>query len=100
MARQAPVGDRLSGQGFSDGGEAAMKSLVLRSLSILNWPRGRANVLGALALIVVALAPQLASATKIESIRTPAGIEVWLVRDPTVPLIAINFGFRGGSTQD
>jgi zinc protease len=25
---------------------------------------------------------------------------VWLVRDPTVPLIAIDFGFRGGSTQD
>jgi hypothetical protein len=82
-----------------------MKSLVIRSLLILNWPRrrafrgrasvGHANVLGALALIVVALAPQLASATKIESIKTPAGIEVWLVRDPTVPLIAINFGFRG-----
>jgi len=55
---------------------------------------------GALALIVTALVPQHASATKIESIRTPAGIEVWLVRDPTVPLIAINFGFRGGSAQD
>src|SRR5262245_45946193 len=55
---------------------------------------------GALALIATALVPQQASATKIESIRTPAGIEVWLVRDPTVPLVAINFGFRGGSAQD
>jgi zinc protease len=63
-------------------------------------PRGRALVFGALTLIVAALAPQLAAATKIESIKTPAGIEVWLVRDPTVPLIAINFGFRGGSAQD
>jgi zinc protease len=55
---------------------------------------------GVLALVATALAPQHAAATKIESIRTPAGIEVWLVRDPTVPLIAINFGFRGGSAQD
>ena len=62
--------------------------------------RGRALVCGALALIATVLAPQFAAATKIESIRTPAGIEVWLVRDPTVPLVAINFGFRGGSTQD
>lgn len=53
-----------------------------------------------LALIAAALAPQPAAATKIESFRTPAGIEIWLVRDPTVPLIAINFAFRGGSVQD
>jgi zinc protease len=66
----------------------------------LHWPRGRALLFGVLTLIATALAPQLASATKIESIRTPAGIEVWLVRDPTVPLVAINFGFRGGSAQD
>jgi zinc protease len=63
-------------------------------------PRGRALMFGALALIATALAPQQAAATKIESIRTPAGIEVWLVRDPTVPLVAINFGFRGGSAQE
>ena len=82
-----------------------MKSLVMRSLLTLNWPRGRAShgrasLSGLLALIAATLAPQLASATKIESIRTPAGIEVWLVRDPTVPLLAINFGFRGGSAQE
>jgi len=66
----------------------------------LYWPRGRAFLFGVLALIVTTLAPELASATKIESIKTPAGIEVWLVRDPTVPLVAINFGFRGGSAED
>jgi len=46
------------------------------------------------------LAPVDAHATKIERVITPGGIEVWLVRDPTVPLVAINFGFGGGSTQD
>ena len=46
------------------------------------------------------LAPAAADATNIERVVTPGGIEVWLVRDPTVPLIAIDFGFAGGSVQD
>jgi zinc protease len=57
--------------------------------------------ISALAAVALSwLAPAAASATKIERLTTPAGIEVWLVRDPTVPLIAVNFGFNGGSTQD
>jgi zinc protease len=59
--------------------------------------------LGMSALAAVALlwlAPSAADATKIERLITPGGIEVWLVRDPTVPLVAVNFGFSGGSTQD
>src|SRR5262245_12230887 len=77
-----------------------MKPAIMRSLMTLHWLRRRAFVCGLLALIAATLAPRVASATKIESVRTPAGIEFWLVRDPTVPLIAINFGFQGGSTQD
>jgi zinc protease len=49
---------------------------------------------------LVVLAPVAADATNIERVVTPGGIEVWLVRDPTVPLIAIDFGFAGGSVQD
>jgi len=41
-----------------------------------------------------------AHATKIERIVSPAGIEFWFVRDATVPLVAVNFSFRGGSAQD
>ena len=70
---------------------------------IVHWQRalGVALRCGALALILAALAPQPAAATtKIERFITPAGIEVWLVRDPAVPLIALNFAFRGGSAQD
>jgi len=52
---------------------------------------------GALALL--AAAP--ASATvKIERIVSPAGIEAWLVREQTVPLVTINYAFHGGSSQD
>src|SRR5262245_7359230 len=77
-----------------------MKPAIMRSLMTLHWLRRRAFVCGLLALIAAALAPHVASATKLEGVSTPAGIEVWLARDPTVPLIAINFGFHGGSTQD
>src|SRR5262249_23663503 len=38
--------------------------------------------------------------TKIQNIVTPGGIEAWLVSEPSVPLIAIDFAFRGGSSQD
>ena len=50
------------------------------------------------ALLALTAAP--ASATKIEQVTSPGGIEIWLVRDPSVPLIAMDFSFRGGSSQD
>jgi zinc protease len=54
-------------------------------------------LLGA-SLLLAAAAP--AAATKIDRVVTPAGIEIWLVQEPTVPLIAMDFAFRGGSSQD
>ena len=39
-------------------------------------------------------------ATKIERVVSPGGIEAWLVQDATVPLIALEFAFRGGAAQD
>ena len=41
-----------------------------------------------------------ASATKIERVVSPGGIEFWFVRDGTVPLVSIEFAFRGGAVQD
>lgn len=41
-----------------------------------------------------------AAATKIDRVVSPGGIEFWFVRDATVPLVAIEFVFRGGATQD
>ena len=31
---------------------------------------------------------------------SPGGIEAWLVQEPAVPLIAVDFAFAGGSVQD
>jgi zinc protease len=41
-----------------------------------------------------------ASATTIERIVSPGGIEAWLVREPAVPLVVVDFAFSGGAVQD
>jgi zinc protease len=53
--------------------------------------------LGALALLAGVPA---ASAMDIEKIASPSGIEAWLVREQSVPLISLSYAFRGGSSQD
>ena len=55
---------------------------------------------GALVALMLAGLAAPAAATKIERITSPGGIEFWLVRDSTVPLVAVNFAIRGGSSQD
>ena len=49
---------------------------------------------------VIAAFPLSAGATTIERIVSPGGIVAWLVREPSVPLIALDFAFKGGATQD
>jgi zinc protease len=41
-----------------------------------------------------------ALATNIERVVSPGGIEAWLVQEPAVPLIAVDFAFAGGAVQD
>jgi zinc protease len=61
--------------------------------------RARAlSALGAL-LLLPALAP-VAGAVPIERIVSPGGIEAWLVREPSVPLVTLDFAFVGGAAQD
>ena len=40
------------------------------------------------------------AAAKIQHLVSPGGIEAWFVQDATVPLIAMEYAFGGGSTQD
>jgi zinc protease len=53
-----------------------------------------------LLLIVQCLAPAVASAMTIERVVSPGGIEAWLVRDRTIPVLALEFTFRGGSALE
>jgi zinc protease len=48
----------------------------------------------------LALAAGPAGATSIERVVSPGGIEAWLVRQPSVPLVALDFSMTGGATQD
>ena len=41
-----------------------------------------------------------AFATTIERVVSPGGIEAWLVHEPAVPMIAVDFAFAGGAVQD
>ena len=59
------------------------------------------GLLPAVMLVAAALmAPLAAKATTIQRVVSPGGIEAWLVQDPSVPLIAFDFSFRGGANQD
>jgi zinc protease len=40
------------------------------------------------------------AAAKIQHLISPGGIEAWFVQDATVPLIAMEYAFAGGATQD
>lgn len=54
----------------------------------------------AFVLAFAAIAASGAGATEIQRVVSPGGIEAWLVEEHSVPLVAINFAFRGGATQD
>jgi len=43
---------------------------------------------------------RLAEAVEIQQVISPGGVEAWLVEDHTVPIVALNFSFAGGSAQD
>ena len=61
---------------------------------------GRRAAIALMATFVVALGVQPARATTIERVVSPGGIEAWLVRNSSVPMIAVEIGFLGGSNQD
>jgi zinc protease len=52
-----------------------------------------------LAMTSLASAPSHAAA-KIQHLISPGGIEAWFVQDATVPLIAMEYAFGGGASQD
>jgi zinc protease len=52
-----------------------------------------------IAATLAAATPSLAAA-KIQRLVSPGGIEAWFVQDATVPLIAMEYAFGGGASQD
>lgn len=56
--------------------------------------------LAVLALSFLFTQTRPASAMNIQTIKSPGGIEAWLVEEHSVPLMALRFAFEGGSSQD
>ena len=46
------------------------------------------------------LSTSASAAARIQRVVSKGGIEAWLVQDATVPLIAMEYAFAGGSSQD
>jgi len=49
---------------------------------------------------LIVFQPRVAVAIDIERVQSLGGIEAWLVRDTSVPVISFNFAFRGGASVD
>ncbi|MEE8099521.1 MAG: pitrilysin family protein [Hyphomicrobium sp.] len=63
----------------------------------------RALTAAPLAALIFAIITTLsgpAHAMKIQTIKSPGGIEAWLVEEHAVPMMAMRFAFEGGSSQD
>lgn len=56
--------------------------------------------LAMLLLLWGAALPRPAAALDIQRVRSPGGIEAWLVRDTSVPVVSFNFAFRAGAAVD
>lgn len=61
---------------------------------------GIVSALPALALLFTASASHPAAAMNIQKIKSPGGIEAWLVEEHGVPLLSLRYAFDGGSSQD
>ncbi len=58
------------------------------------------SLVAAMLFALVATYSTSASAMKIQTVKSPGGIEAWLVEEHSVPLMALRFAFEGGNSQD
>lgn len=74
-----------------------MRPLALRLPSSLQT---LAAALGLLALLVAAVPVPARAEIAIERVVSPGGIEAWLVEEHALPMVAVEFAFRGGAKLD
>lgn len=68
--------------------------MTIRSFKHLPW------VVAATVALLTTFLPHSAFAIDIERVKSPGGIEAWLVRDTSVPVISFSFAFSGGASVD
>ncbi len=69
-------------------------------LSINRFKANRLSVLWIAFVAVVLIHPTRTEAMKIQQVKSPGGIEAWLVEEHSLPLVAMRFAFTGGAAQD
>lgn len=57
-------------------------------------------LVGAIALGAAILATPAAAEVKIQELKSPGGQAFWLVEEPSIPIVAVEIGFRTGSRTD
>jgi zinc protease len=68
---------------------------------VINFPTRARCIAFAVATCFALTAPAPSqAAAKIQHLISPGGIEAWFVQDATVPLVAMEYAFGGGATQD
>ena len=80
-----------------------MRTLTLRDTLRLVRAYFRLDMALSIALAVFFLIVTLikpAHAMKIQAVKSPGGIEAWLVEEHAVPMMALRFAFGGGNSQD
>jgi zinc protease len=78
--------------GLLAGAHGAGRLWLTRNLAVRSF-------VGLAAVLFVALTTP-AQAMKIQKVKSPGGIEAWLVEEHAVPMMALRFAFEGGSSQD
>ena len=73
--------------------------MVLENLLLAKFGRPTWAPLAVVATLLASLSSP-ANAMKIQTIKSPGGIEAWLVEEHAVPMMAMRFAFDGGSSQD
>ena len=73
--------------------------MVLENLLLAKFGRPTWAPLAVVATLLASLSSP-ANAMKIQTIKSPGGIEAWLVEEHAVQMMAMRFAFDGGSSQD
>ena len=72
----------------------------MRVLSVKFFRRDMVLSLAVAALLLIVTLIRPANAMNIQQVKSPGGIEAWLVEEHGVPMMALRFAFGGGNSQD
>lgn len=77
--------------------------MTSKTVALSDWTRTQAFRLGLGTLVALALlvaGAQAARAVDVQRVISPGGIEAWLVESDLIPVISVEFAFRGGIETD